>query len=119
MLALLRTAELSDCSVVAGSRPRKVPFTSKTLSAALQAQPENKSDPDFSSSARVPRLTHVKTIGTRYPELDNLQNDVIQFGNYLQAEQCTRGGFLAIFWDTRYSYINASTDIGEVVDWST
>ena len=45
------------------------------------------------------------------------QNDVIQFGNYLQAEQCTRGGFLPIFWDAPYSYINASTDIGEVVDW--
>ena len=26
---------------------------------------------------------------TRYHELDNVQNDIIQFGNYLQAEQCT------------------------------
>ena len=25
--------------------------------------------------------------------------------------------FLPIFWDAPYSYINASTDIGEVVDW--
>ena len=40
-------------------------------------------------------------------------------GNYLQAEQCTRGGFLPIFWDAPYSYINASIDIGEVVDWIT
>ena len=47
------------------------------------------------------------------------QNDIIQFGNYLQAEQCTRGGFLPIFWDAPYSYINASIDIGEVVDWIT
>ena len=69
------------------------------------------------SSARVSELTYVTIIGTRYPELDHLQNDVIQFGNYLQAEQCTRGGFLPIFWDAPYSYINASTDIGEVVDW--
>ena len=46
-------------------------------------------------------------------------NDIIQFGNYLQAEQCTRGGFLPIFWDAPYSYINASIDIGEVVDWIT
>ena len=37
----------------------------------------------------------------------------------LQAEQCTRGGFLPIFWDAPYSYINASIDIGEVVDWIT
>ena len=58
-------------------------------------------------------------IGTRYPELDNVQHDIIQFGNYLQAEQCTRGGFLPIFWDAPYSYIQACTDIGEVVDWIT
>ena len=45
--------------------------------------------------------------------------NIIQFGNYLQAEQCTRGGFLPIFWDAPYSYINASIDIGEVVDWIT
>ena len=29
----------------------------------------------------------------------------------------TREGFLPIFWDAPYSHINASTDIGEVVDW--
>ena len=52
-------------------------------------------------------------------ELDQFHNDIIQFGNYLQAEQCTRGGFLPIFWDAPFSYINASTDIGEVVDWIT
>ena len=62
-------------------------------------------------------LTYHTIIGTRYPELDNVQNDIIQFGNYLQAEQCTRGGFLPIFWDAPYSYIQACTDIGEVVDW--
>ena len=71
------------------------------------------------SSARVSELTYVTIIGTRYPELDNFQNDIILFGNYLQAEQCTRGGFLPIFWDAPYSYIHASTDIGEVVDWIT
>ena len=71
------------------------------------------------SSARVSELTYVTIIGTRYPELDNVQNDIIQFGNYLQAEQCTRGGFVPIFWDAPYSYIHASTDIGEVVDWIT
>ena len=59
----------------------------------------------------------VTIVGTRYPELDTFQNDIIQFGNYLQGEQCTRGGYLPIFWDAPYSYIHASTDIGEVVDW--
>ena len=67
----------------------------------------------------VSELTYVTIIGTRYPELDQLHNDIIQFGNCLQAEQCTRGGFLPIFWDAPFSYINASTDIGEVVDWIT
>ena len=71
------------------------------------------------SSARVSELTYVTIIGARYPELDTVQNDIIQFGNYLQAEQCTRGGFLPILWDAPYSYINASIDIGEVVDWIT
>ena len=49
------------------------------------------------SSARVSELTYVTIVGTRYPELDTFQNDIIQFGNYLQGEQCTRGGFLPIF----------------------
>ena len=64
-------------------------------------------------------LTYVTIIGARYPELHTVQNDIIQFGNYLQAEQCTRGGFLPVFWDAPYSYINASIDIGEVVNWIT
>ena len=65
------------------------------------------------------RRKHLQFLGARYPELDTVQNDIIQFGNYLQAEQCTRGGFLPILWDAPYSYINASIDIGEVVDWIT
>ena len=65
---------------------------------------------------RVSELTYVTIIGTRYPELDNSQNEIIQFGN-LQAEQCTRRGFLPIFWDASFSYLHASTDIGEFVDW--
>ena len=32
-------------------------------------------------------------------------------------EQSTRGGFLPIFWDAPDSYMHASADIGEVVDW--
>ena len=62
-------------------------------------------------------LTYVTIVGTRYPELDTLQKDTIQFGNYLHEKQSTRGGFLPIFWDAPDSYMHASTDIGEVVDW--
>ena len=62
-------------------------------------------------------LTYVTIVGSRYPELDTLQKDTIQFGNYFDGEQNTRGGFLPIFWDAPDSYMHASTDIGEVVDW--
>ena len=41
------------------------------------------------SSARVSKLTYVTIVGTRHPELDTFQNDIIQFGNYLQGEQCS------------------------------
>ena len=97
--------------------PERFPLQADTFSRAAGTAGKQKWSLILPSSARVSELTYVTIIGTRYPELDNLQNDVIQFGNYLQAEQCTRGGFLPIFWDAPYSYINASTDIGEVVDW--
>ena len=97
--------------------PERFPLQADTFSRAAGIAGKQKWSLILPSSARVSELTYVTIIGTRYPELDNLQNDVIQFGNYLQAEQCTRGGFLPIFWDAPYSYINASTDIGEVVDW--
>ena len=99
--------------------PERFPLQADTFSRAAGTAGKQKWSLILPSSARVSELTYVTIIGTRYPELDNLQNDVIQFGNYLQAEQCTRGGFLPIFWDAPYSYINASTDIGEVVDWIT
>ena len=93
--------DLSSETCISLCRPLEMINTS----ASLQRRP------------RVSELTYVTIVGTRYPELDTFQNDIIQFGNYLQGEQCTRGGFLPIFWDAPYSYIHASTDIGEVVDW--
>ena len=95
--------------------PEKFPLQADTFSRAAGTAGKQKWSLILPSSARVSELTYVTIIGTRYPELDTLQNDVIQFGNYLQGDQCTRGGFLPIFWDAPYSYI--STDIGEVVDW--
>ena len=97
--------------------PEKFPLQADTFSRAAGTAGKQKWSLILPSSARVSELTYVTIIGTRYPELDNPQDDVIQFGNYLQGEQCTRGGFLPIFWDAPYSYINASADIGEVVDW--
>ena len=99
--------------------PERFPLQADTFSCAAGTAGKQKWSLILPSSARVSELTYVTIIGTRYPELDNVQNDIIQFGNYLQAEQCTRGGFVPIFWDAPYSYIHASTDIGEVVDWIT
>ena len=97
--------------------PEKFPLQADTFSCAAGTAGKQKWSLILPSSARVSELTYVTIVGTRYPELDTFQNDIIQFGNYLQGEQCTRGGSLPIFWDAPYSYINASTDIGEVVDW--
>ena len=97
--------------------PEKFPLQADTFSRAAGTAGKQKWSLILPSSARVSELTYVTIIGTRYPELGTLQNDLIQFGNYLQGEQCTRGGFLPIFWDAPYSSINASADIGEVVDW--
>ena len=99
--------------------PERFPLQADTFSRAAGTVLLEKWSLILPSSARVSELTYVTIIGTRYPELDQFHNDIIQFGNYLQAEQCTRGGFLPIFWDAPFSYINASTDSGEVVDWIT
>ena len=94
--------------------PERFPLQADTFSCAAGTAGKQKWSLILPSSARVSELICVTIIGTRNPELDNVQNDVIQFGNYLQAEQCTRGGFIPIFWDAPYSCI-----LGEVVDWIT
>ena len=69
------------------------------------------------SSARVSLVTYTAVIAVRYPELDNVQNGMVCFGNYLLGEQATSGGFLPIFWDAPSAYMHAATDIGSAVDW--
>ena len=65
--------------------PEKFPLQADTFSRAAGTAGKQKWSLILPSSARVSELTYVTIIGTRYPELDNLQNDVIQFGNYLQG----------------------------------
>ena len=84
--------------------PEKFPLLADTFCSAAGTAGKQKWALILPSSARVSELTYVTIIGTRYPELDNWRNDVVQFGNYLHGEQCTRGGFLPIFWDAPYSY---------------
>ena len=62
-------------------------------------------------------VTYTAVIAVRYPELDNVQNDLVCFGNYLLGEQGTSGGFLSIFWDAPSAHMHAATDIGAAVDW--
>ena len=62
-------------------------------------------------------VTYTAVIAVRYPELENVQNDLVCFGNYLLGEQATSGGFLPVFWDAPSAYMHAATDIGSAVDW--
>ena len=70
--------------------PKRFPLQADTFNCAAGTAGKQKWSLIPLSSVRVSELTYVTIIGTRYPELDNIQNDIIQFGNYLQAEQCTR-----------------------------
>ena len=62
-------------------------------------------------------MTYTAVIAARYPELDNVQNGITCFGNYLLGAQSTHGGFLPVFWDAPAAYMHAATDIGSAVDW--
>ena len=97
--------------------PEKFPLLADTFSCAAGTAGKQRWALILPSSARVSELTYTTIIGARYPELDTYRNDIIQFGNFLQGEQSTRGGFLPIFWDAPFSYLHASAEIGEVVDW--
>ena len=88
-----------------------------TLQAAAGVSGPQKWALILPSSARVSLVTYTAVIAVRYPELDNVQNDLICFGNYLLGEQATGGGFLPLFWDAPSAYVHAATDIGSAVDW--
>ena len=67
----------------------RFPLQADTFSCAAGTAGKQKWSLILSSSARVSERTYVTIIGARYPELGTVKNDIIQFGNYLQAEQCT------------------------------
>ena len=56
----------------------------------------------------VSPVTYTAVIAVRYPELDNVQNDLVCFGNYLLGEQATSGGFLPLFWDAPSAFYACS-----------
>ena len=68
-----------------GLHQEKFPLLATTLQAAVGV------------CGRPKWWHYTAVIAVRYPELDNVQNDLICFGNYLLGEQATSGGFLPIF----------------------
>ena len=95
----------------------KFPLLAHSLQAAAGVVGKQRWALILPSSARVSLVTYTAVIAVRYPELDNVQNDMVCFGNYLLGAQSTHGGFLLIFWDAPAAYIHAATDIGSAVDW--
>ena len=100
-----------------GLHQEKFPLLATTLQAAAGVSGPQKWALILPSSARVLLVTYTAVIAVRYPELDNVQNDLICFGNYLLGEQATSGGFLPLFWDAPSAYMHAATDIG--AKWSS
>ena len=100
-----------------GLNQEKFPLLATTLQAAAGVSGSQRWALILPSSARVSLVTYTAVIAVRYPELDNVQNDLVCFGNYLLGEQATSGGFLPLFWDAPSAYMHAATDIGSAVDW--
>ena len=102
----LRSTACSVALVVLwmGLHQEKFPLLATTLQAAAGVSGPQKWALILPSSARVSLVTYTAVIAVRYPELDNVQNDLICFGNYLLGEQATSGGFLPFFWDAPSAY---------------
>ena len=67
----------------------KFPLLADTLMAAAGVAGKQKWALILPSSARVSMVTYTTVIAVRYPELDNVQNDLTCFGNYLLGPRCT------------------------------
>ena len=100
-----------------GLHQEKFPLLATTLQAAAGVTGSQRRALILPSSARVSLVTYTAVIAVRYPELDNVQKDLVCFDNFLLGEQATRGGFLPLFWNAPSAYMHAATDIGSAVDW--
>ena len=76
----------------------KFPLLATSLQAAAGVIGHQRWALILPTTARVSLVTYTAVIAVRYPELDNVQNGMVCFGNYLLGEQATSGGFLPIFW---------------------
>ena len=74
-------------------RKEKFPLLATSLQAAAGVTGHQRWALILPSSARVSLVTYTAVIAVRYPELDNVQNGTVCFGNYLLGEQSTSGVF--------------------------
>ena len=65
-----------------GLHQEKFPLLATTLQAAAGVAGSQRWALILPSSARVSLVTYTAVIAVRYPELDNVQNDLVCFGNY-------------------------------------
>ena len=84
----------------------KFPLLADTLQSAAGIAGKQRWALILPSSARVSQVTYTTVIGVRYPELDNCNDGLTCFGNYLLGKQSTHGGFLPVFWDAPTSYMH-------------
>ena len=80
-----------------GLHQEKFPLLATTLQAAAGVAGSQRWVLILPSSARVSLVTYTAVIAVRYPELDNVQNDLVCFGNYLLGEQASCAGMTAHF----------------------
>ena len=73
--------------------PERFPLQADTFSCAAGTAGKQKWSLILPSSARVSELTYVTIIGTRYPELDNFQNDIIQLVTTSKLSNALEGAF--------------------------
>ena len=71
------------------SHKEKFPLLATSLQAAAGVTGSQRWALILASSARVSLVTYTAVIAVRYPELDNVQNGTICFGNYLLGAQST------------------------------
>ena len=87
----------------------KFPLLADTLQAAAGVAGKQRWALILPSSARVSLVTYTTVIAVRYPELENSQDGLVCFGNYLFGTQSTHGGFLPVFWNAPTAYMHAAT----------
>ena len=89
---------------------RQQEFTSGMFVYCIQRHSSSSSSSEMKRCFLMPSFS-------QYPELDTRLADGMRFGVYLCDQQARIGGFFPIFWSAPYSCLQASTDLGLMVNW--